>query len=59
MREVLSLISIPSKIMTYEIFPLLINKYCILGALLTAEHVKDHVKISVEEGQENILRVSE
>uniref|UniRef100_A0A670I263 Bifunctional glutamate/proline--tRNA ligase n=1 Tax=Podarcis muralis TaxID=64176 RepID=A0A670I263_PODMU len=45
--------------MTYEIFPLLINKYCILGALLTAEHVKDHVKISVEEGQENILRVSD
>ncbi|XP_053239102.1 bifunctional glutamate/proline--tRNA ligase isoform X9 [Podarcis raffonei] len=30
-----------------------------LGALLTAEHVKDHVKISVEEGQENILRVSD
>ncbi|XP_053239099.1 bifunctional glutamate/proline--tRNA ligase isoform X6 [Podarcis raffonei] len=29
------------------------------GALLTAEHVKDHVKISVEEGQENILRVSD
>ncbi|XP_033000649.1 bifunctional glutamate/proline--tRNA ligase isoform X7 [Lacerta agilis] len=30
-----------------------------LGALLTAEHVKDHVKISVEEGKENILRVSD
>ncbi|KAJ7341064.1 hypothetical protein JRQ81_004757, partial [Phrynocephalus forsythii] len=30
-----------------------------LGALLTAEHVKDHVKISVEEGKETILRVSE
>uniref|UniRef100_A0A670I0N2 Bifunctional glutamate/proline--tRNA ligase n=1 Tax=Podarcis muralis TaxID=64176 RepID=A0A670I0N2_PODMU len=32
---------------------------CISRALLTAEHVKDHVKISVEEGQENILRVSD
>ncbi|KAJ6666893.1 hypothetical protein lerEdw1_018895 [Lerista edwardsae] len=30
-----------------------------LGALLTAEHVKDHIKISVEEGQETILRVSD
>ncbi|XP_053164883.1 bifunctional glutamate/proline--tRNA ligase isoform X4 [Hemicordylus capensis] len=30
-----------------------------LGALLTAEHVKDHVKISVEEGKETILRVSD
>ncbi|XP_062980145.1 bifunctional glutamate/proline--tRNA ligase isoform X2 [Elgaria multicarinata webbii] len=30
-----------------------------LGALLTAEHVKNHVKISVEEGKENILRVSD
>ncbi|XP_061481150.1 bifunctional glutamate/proline--tRNA ligase isoform X3 [Rhineura floridana] len=30
-----------------------------LGALLTAEHVKDHVNISVEEGKENILRVSD
>ncbi|XP_078505923.1 bifunctional glutamate/proline--tRNA ligase isoform X2 [Lissotriton helveticus] len=28
-----------------------------LGALLTAEHVKDNVKLSVEEGKENILRV--
>ncbi|XP_077195866.1 bifunctional glutamate/proline--tRNA ligase isoform X5 [Paroedura picta] len=30
-----------------------------LGALLTAEHVKDQVKISVEEGKETILRVSD
>uniref|UniRef100_A0A8D2LIV5 Bifunctional glutamate/proline--tRNA ligase n=1 Tax=Varanus komodoensis TaxID=61221 RepID=A0A8D2LIV5_VARKO len=30
-----------------------------LGALLTAEHVKNHVKISVEEGKETILRVSD
>nr|XP_003216035.1 PREDICTED: bifunctional glutamate/proline--tRNA ligase isoform X3 [Anolis carolinensis] len=30
-----------------------------LGALLTAEHVKDHVKISVEEGKETLLRVSD
>ncbi|XP_006894653.1 PREDICTED: bifunctional glutamate/proline--tRNA ligase [Elephantulus edwardii] len=30
-----------------------------LGALLTLEHVKDIVSISVEEGKENILRVSE
>uniref|UniRef100_A0A6J0UXT1 Bifunctional glutamate/proline--tRNA ligase isoform X6 n=1 Tax=Pogona vitticeps TaxID=103695 RepID=A0A6J0UXT1_9SAUR len=30
-----------------------------LGALLTAEHVKEHVKISVEEGKETILRVSD
>uniref|UniRef100_A0A4X2KTG4 Bifunctional glutamate/proline--tRNA ligase n=1 Tax=Vombatus ursinus TaxID=29139 RepID=A0A4X2KTG4_VOMUR len=30
-----------------------------LGALLTVEHVKDNVKISVEEGKENILRVSD
>uniref|UniRef100_A0A8D2LLI1 Bifunctional glutamate/proline--tRNA ligase n=1 Tax=Varanus komodoensis TaxID=61221 RepID=A0A8D2LLI1_VARKO len=36
----------------YEIFHL-------LGALLTAEHVKNHVKISVEEGKETILRVSD
>ncbi|XP_069089977.1 bifunctional glutamate/proline--tRNA ligase isoform X3 [Pleurodeles waltl] len=28
-----------------------------LGALLTAEHIKDNVKLSVEEGKENILRV--
>ncbi|XP_029449037.1 bifunctional glutamate/proline--tRNA ligase isoform X2 [Rhinatrema bivittatum] len=28
-----------------------------LGALLTVEHLKDNVKISVEEGKENILRV--
>uniref|UniRef100_A0A8C6XSV9 Bifunctional glutamate/proline--tRNA ligase n=1 Tax=Naja naja TaxID=35670 RepID=A0A8C6XSV9_NAJNA len=31
----------------------------ILGALLTVEHVKDHVKISVEEGKETILRISD
>ncbi|KAG8123286.1 hypothetical protein E2320_018816 [Naja naja] len=30
-----------------------------LGALLTVEHVKDHVKISVEEGKETILRISD
>ncbi|XP_054836710.1 bifunctional glutamate/proline--tRNA ligase isoform X4 [Eublepharis macularius] len=30
-----------------------------LGALLTAEFVKDQVKISVEEGKETILRVSD
>uniref|UniRef100_A0A9L0RM17 Bifunctional glutamate/proline--tRNA ligase n=1 Tax=Equus caballus TaxID=9796 RepID=A0A9L0RM17_HORSE len=30
-----------------------------LGALLAVEHVKDTVSISVEEGKENILRVSE
>lgn len=30
-----------------------------LGALLAVEHVKDNVSISVEEGKENILRVSE
>ncbi|XP_027754219.1 bifunctional glutamate/proline--tRNA ligase isoform X3 [Empidonax traillii] len=30
-----------------------------LGALLTVEHVKNDVKISVEEGKETILRVSE
>ncbi|KAM8814869.1 bifunctional glutamate/proline--tRNA ligase [Rhynchonycteris naso] len=30
-----------------------------LGALLAIEHVKDNVSISVEEGKENILRVSE
>ncbi|XP_073077496.1 bifunctional glutamate/proline--tRNA ligase isoform X3 [Manis javanica] len=30
-----------------------------LGALLAVEHVKDIVSISVEEGKENILRVSE
>ncbi|XP_023586636.1 LOW QUALITY PROTEIN: bifunctional glutamate/proline--tRNA ligase [Trichechus manatus latirostris] len=30
-----------------------------LGALLAVEHVKDSVSISVEEGKENILRVSE
>uniref|UniRef100_A0A2K5CJ23 Glutamyl-tRNA synthetase n=1 Tax=Aotus nancymaae TaxID=37293 RepID=A0A2K5CJ23_AOTNA len=30
-----------------------------LGALLAVEHVKDDVSISVEEGKENILRVSE
>ncbi|XP_030051877.1 bifunctional glutamate/proline--tRNA ligase isoform X2 [Microcaecilia unicolor] len=30
-----------------------------LGALLTVEHVKDNVRISVEEGKENILRVSD
>ncbi|XP_021566699.1 bifunctional glutamate/proline--tRNA ligase isoform X4 [Carlito syrichta] len=30
-----------------------------LGALLAIEHVKDDVSISVEEGKENILRVSE
>ncbi|XP_026551528.1 bifunctional glutamate/proline--tRNA ligase isoform X2 [Pseudonaja textilis] len=30
-----------------------------LGALLTVEHVKDHVKVSVEEGKETILRVSD
>ncbi|XP_029890834.1 bifunctional glutamate/proline--tRNA ligase isoform X4 [Aquila chrysaetos chrysaetos] len=30
-----------------------------LGALLTVEHVKDDVEISVEEGKETILRVSE
>uniref|UniRef100_A0A8B9MC22 Glutathione S-transferase C-terminal domain-containing protein n=1 Tax=Accipiter nisus TaxID=211598 RepID=A0A8B9MC22_9AVES len=29
------------------------------GALLTVEHVKDDVEISVEEGKETILRVSE
>lgn len=31
----------------------------ILGALLAVEHVKDNVSISVEEGKENILHVSE
>nr|XP_060610231.1 bifunctional glutamate/proline--tRNA ligase isoform X6 [Anolis sagrei ordinatus] len=30
-----------------------------LGALLTAEHVKDHVNISVEEGKETLLRISD
>ncbi|XP_034283741.1 bifunctional glutamate/proline--tRNA ligase isoform X4 [Pantherophis guttatus] len=30
-----------------------------LGALLTVEHVKDHVKISVEEGKETGLRISD
>ncbi|ETE66668.1 Bifunctional aminoacyl-tRNA synthetase [Ophiophagus hannah] len=30
-----------------------------LGALLTVEHVKDHVKISVEEGKETILWISD
>uniref|UniRef100_A0A3Q1MSP0 Bifunctional glutamate/proline--tRNA ligase n=1 Tax=Bos taurus TaxID=9913 RepID=A0A3Q1MSP0_BOVIN len=30
-----------------------------LGALLAVEHVKDNVSISVEEGKENILHVSE
>ncbi|XP_068922106.1 bifunctional glutamate/proline--tRNA ligase isoform X1 [Petaurus breviceps papuanus] len=30
-----------------------------LGALLTVEHIKDNVKISVEEGKENILRVAD
>lgn len=30
-----------------------------LGALLAVEHVKDNVSIFVEEGKENILRVSE
>ncbi|XP_060034442.1 bifunctional glutamate/proline--tRNA ligase isoform X2 [Erinaceus europaeus] len=30
-----------------------------LGALLAVEHVKDNVKIAIEEGKENILRVSE
>ncbi|XP_039739338.1 bifunctional glutamate/proline--tRNA ligase [Pteropus medius] len=30
-----------------------------LGALLAVEHVKDNVSISVEEGKENVLRVSE
>ncbi|XP_058021417.1 bifunctional glutamate/proline--tRNA ligase isoform X2 [Ahaetulla prasina] len=30
-----------------------------LGALLTVEHVKDHVKISVEEGKETVLRISD
>ncbi|XP_017725417.1 PREDICTED: bifunctional glutamate/proline--tRNA ligase [Rhinopithecus bieti] len=30
-----------------------------LGALLAVEHVKDDVSISIEEGKENILRVSE
>nr|XP_027308933.1 bifunctional glutamate/proline--tRNA ligase isoform X6 [Anas platyrhynchos] len=30
-----------------------------LGALLTVEHVKNDIKISVEEGKETILRVSE
>ncbi|KAM7050064.1 bifunctional glutamate/proline--tRNA ligase isoform 2-T2 [Molossus nigricans] len=30
-----------------------------LGPLLAVEHVKDNVSISVEEGKENILRVSE
>ncbi|XP_063159695.1 bifunctional glutamate/proline--tRNA ligase isoform X4 [Candoia aspera] len=30
-----------------------------LGALLTVEHVKDHVKVSVEEGKETILRISD
>nr|XP_033793348.1 bifunctional glutamate/proline--tRNA ligase isoform X2 [Geotrypetes seraphini] len=30
-----------------------------LGALLTVEHVKDNVRISVEEGKENILKVSD
>lgn len=30
-----------------------------LGALLAVEHVKNNVSISVEEGKENILRVSE
>ncbi|KAK9412005.1 bifunctional glutamate/proline-tRNA ligase [Crotalus adamanteus] len=30
-----------------------------LGALLTVEHVKDHVKISVEEGKETSLRISD
>ncbi|XP_004613070.2 bifunctional glutamate/proline--tRNA ligase isoform X2 [Sorex araneus] len=30
-----------------------------LGALLAVEHVKDNVSISIEEGKENILRVSE
>uniref|UniRef100_A0A8D2Q6K6 Bifunctional glutamate/proline--tRNA ligase n=1 Tax=Varanus komodoensis TaxID=61221 RepID=A0A8D2Q6K6_VARKO len=41
-----------TSICLYEIFHL-------LGALLTAEHVKNHVKISVEEGKETILRVSD
>ncbi|XP_007481476.1 bifunctional glutamate/proline--tRNA ligase [Monodelphis domestica] len=30
-----------------------------LGALLTVEHVKENIKILVEEGKENILRVSD
>uniref|UniRef100_A0A8C3WP12 Bifunctional glutamate/proline--tRNA ligase n=1 Tax=Catagonus wagneri TaxID=51154 RepID=A0A8C3WP12_9CETA len=30
-----------------------------LGALLAVEHVKDNVSVSVEEGKENILRVSD
>uniref|UniRef100_G3U148 Bifunctional glutamate/proline--tRNA ligase n=1 Tax=Loxodonta africana TaxID=9785 RepID=G3U148_LOXAF len=30
-----------------------------LGALLAVEHIKDNVSISIEEGRENILRVSE
>lgn len=30
-----------------------------LGALLAVEHVKDNVSISVEEGKENILHVTE
>ncbi|XP_038616889.1 bifunctional glutamate/proline--tRNA ligase [Tachyglossus aculeatus] len=30
-----------------------------LGALLTVEHVKTNVKVSVEQGKENILRVSD
>ncbi|KAM6467592.1 bifunctional glutamate/proline--tRNA ligase isoform 2-T2 [Liasis olivaceus] len=30
-----------------------------LGTLLTVEHVKDHVKISIEEGKETILRISD
>uniref|UniRef100_A0A8C5S289 Glutamyl-prolyl-tRNA synthetase 1 n=1 Tax=Laticauda laticaudata TaxID=8630 RepID=A0A8C5S289_LATLA len=30
-----------------------------LGVLLTVEHIKDHVKVSVEEGKETILQISD
>uniref|UniRef100_A0A8C6XV66 Bifunctional glutamate/proline--tRNA ligase n=1 Tax=Naja naja TaxID=35670 RepID=A0A8C6XV66_NAJNA len=40
-------------------FSLTLNNVQQTGALLTVEHVKDHVKISVEEGKETILRISD
>lgn len=33
--------------------------FSLSGALLAAEHVKDTVRVSVEEGKDNKLRVSE
>lgn len=36
-----------------------ISSSVLVGALLAAEHVKDSVRVSVEEGKDNKLRVSE